>query len=308
MPTRIFRIGTRASRLARAQTGQVADLLSRLKPEIQLETVEITTKGDADQKTALEKMGGQGLFTKQIEKTLLDNEIDIAVHSAKDLPSVMTQNLVLAAVPERESVADAWVSASGTKLADLAAGAVIATGSPRRRAQLLNLNSDIKVEGIRGNVDTRLKKVFDGQYDGIIMAHAGLIRAGLEDRITELLDPETFVPAPGQGALAIQTRVDDEASIALASSIDRPEDHRCIDIERKLLEKLEAGCSTPVGGWARVSGERLCLTAVVLDRSGQTRLCVEHDIALDEYDDSLVSNVVNRLLQQGARELIAGGQ
>ncbi len=306
MPDQVYKIGTRASRLALAQTGQVAAQLARLNPNVHFETVTITTEGDADRRTALENLGGQGLFTKRIEQALLDHEIDIAVHSAKDLPSVMTEGLLLAAVPERESACDAWLGSSGTKLADVRPGAVVGTGSPRRRAQLLNHRPDLKVEGIRGNVDTRLRKLSEVKYDAIIMAHAGLIRAGLADQITELLDPEAFIPAPGQGALAIQTRIDDDASIKLAQTLDHTDSHRAADIERKLLELLGAGCSTPVGGYARLDEDRWYLTAVVLDNRGKTRLCVNHDIALTEDNDALLGHVVNSLLKQGARELIAG--
>jgi hydroxymethylbilane synthase len=306
MPTQIFTIGTRASRLALTQTGQVAKLLAQLNPNVHLETVTITTEGDADRRPALEDMGGQGLFTKRIERALLEHEIDIAVHSAKDLPSVMTDGLTLAAVPERESVCDAWLCASGEKLREIGPGAVVGTGSPRRRAQLLHLRPDLKVEGIRGNVDTRLKKLSEGKYDAIVMAHAGLIRAGLADHVTELFDPKSFVPAPGQGALAIQTRVDDEDSIKLARSIDRPDAHRCADIERLLLEKLGAGCSTAVGGYARIAEGRIHLIAVVLDNLGKTHLCVERTIGQDEDNEALLTHIVDRLFQEGARELIAG--
>jgi len=306
MPNRIFKIGTRGSRLALAQTGLVAEQLSHLNPDVRIETVTITTEGDSDRLTALEKMGGQGLFTRRIEKALLEREIDIAVHSAKDLPSVMTESLTLAAVPERASARDAWLCASGAKLKDMGKGAKVGTGSPRRRAQLLHLRPDLKVENIRGNVDTRIRKMTEGLYDAIIMAHAGLIRAGLESHVTELLDPAAFVPAPGQGALAIQTRADDYESSALARSIDAPEAHRCIDIERLLLEKLGAGCSTAVGGYARIERGQIQLTAVVLDNTGQRRLCVEHAVGTSEEYGSLVMHVVNRLLEQGARELISG--
>ncbi len=306
MPTQIYRIGTRARRLALTQAGKVAAQLAKRNPALHLETVEITTQGDADRQTALEKMGGQGLFTKRIEKALLEQEIDLAVHSAKDLPSVMTDGLTLAAVPKRESVSDAWLCSSGEKLREIGPGAVVGTGSPRRRAQLLHFRSDLKVVNIRGNVDTRLRKLSEGKYDAIVMAHAGLIRAGLSDRVTELFDPESFVPAPGQGALAIQTRIDDENTIRLARSIDRPDAHRCADIERLLLEKLGAGCSTAVGGYARIISGRIHLIAVVLDNPGKTRLCVEHTIGQNETNETLVTFVVDRLFQQGARELIAG--
>jgi len=306
MPDQVIRIGTRASRLALTQTGQVAAQLVQLNPNVRFETVTITTEGDADHNTALKKLGGQGLFTKRIEKALLDHEINIAVHSAKDLPSVMTEGLTLAAVPERESVCDAWLCTSGEKLREIRSGAVVGTGSPRRHAQLLHLRPDLKVEGIRGNVDTRLRKLSEGRYDAIIMAHAGLIRAGLDEHATELLDPEVFVPAPGQGALAIQTRADDEISINLARSIDQSDAHRCADIERRLLEMLGAGCSTPVGGYARLVEGRCRLTAVVLDNRGKTRLCVSHDIGQSDDNETLLDYVVGHLLEQGAQELIAG--
>jgi len=266
MPDQVIRIGTRASRLALTQTGQVAAQLVQLNPNVRFETVTITTEGDADHNTALKKLGGQGLFTKRIEKALLDHEINIAVHSAKDLPSVMTEGLTLAAVPTRESVCDAWLCTSGEKLREIRSGAVVGTGSPRRHAQLLHFRPDLKVEGIRGNVDTRLRKLSEGRYDAIVMAHAGLIRG----------------------------------------SIDQSDAHRCADIERRLLEKLGAGCSTPVGGYARLVEGRCHLTAVVLDNRGKTRLCVSHDIGQSDDNETLLDYVVGHLLEQGAQELIAG--
>lgn len=308
MSTQTLKIGTRSSRLALAQTGLVAKQLAQLNPEVRFETVTITTKGDADRRTALADMGGQGLFTKKIELAMLDNEIDIAVHSAKDLPSVMTEGLTLAAVPKRESVADAWLCPTGLKLSEIKKGAIVGTGSPRRRALLMHLRPDLRVASIRGNVDTRIRKMHDGDYDAIIMAHAGLKRAGLENQIVELLDPGKFVPAPGQGALAIQTRADDNRTIDVVRTVNFPEAYRCADIERMLLARLEAGCSTAVGGYAWFAKGQIHLQAVVLDNSGRNRLCAEHAIDPKETDEKLVAQVVDRLLQQGARELIAGDE
>jgi len=307
MTPRPIRIGTRSSRLALSQAGEVVSLIRMADSRIKVELVKVTTEGDTDRSTALEKMGGYGLFTKAIERQLLEGRIDIAVHSAKDLPSKLTPGLMISAVPVRESCQDAWLSRDSLKLARMKAGACVGTGSPRRRAQLLYIRPDLDVKDIRGNVDTRLEKLRAGEYAAVIMAHAGLKRIGLQDssEITELLDVESFLPAPGQGALAVQTRTDDSETSILVESIDDPASHRCLDIERSLLARLNAGCSTPIGALAIMEGDRVRLSAVVLDNDGKSRLYVTFDIAREEDNTSLVDHVADRLFEMGAAELLA---
>ncbi len=301
--SRQIRVGTRGSKLALAQTHLMLADLRRIYPEENFDVIIIKTEGDQDQETALEKIGGVGLFTKKIEAALLDETIDIAVHSAKDLPSVMTAGLAIGAVPMREDCRDAWLSRRGEKLADIKSGAVVGTSSPRRRAQVMYHRPDLKVMDIRGNVDTRLRKLEEGQYDAILMARAGLNRLGLEGNITETLPMNKFLPAPGQGFLLVQIRADDKTARALTEPLDRPESRRCLEIERKLLEILKAGCSAAVGGYAEIVAGRASLQAVVLDKQGRRRLYKAAETALAD-GNSLAKSVAADLIRQGAEELI----
>jgi len=274
----VLRIGTRGSKLALAQANHVAALIKTAKPQLEIEIVTVSTAGDEDRQTELNKMGMVGLFTGKIEQQLLENKIDIAVHSAKDLPSQLSPGFLIAAVPPRETCEDAWISADGSGLRDIGPDKVVGTGSPRRRAQLLNVRRDLSVKSIRGNVETRLKKLNDGEYDALILACAGLKRSGHDDAITELLDKAVFVPAGGQGALAVEVRADDSRSAELAASIDHPDSHRCLDIERQLLRELNAGCSSAVGANCWIEEDRIHLVVVVLDIDGQTKLTATHTI------------------------------
>lgn len=304
MAENVLRVGTRASRLALAQTRQVIANLEARNDGLSVELVEITTEGDIDHASPLASMGGEGLFTKQIEQALLDNRIDVAVHSAKDLPSTMIPELELAAVPERESPNDVWISHDHVPYDEVKSCTIIGTGSPRRKAQVLYRHRNADVRGIRGNVETRLRKLRDGDYNGLIMAHAGLKRSGLAEAVTEVLTFDHMLPAPGQGALAIQTRAEDESAVSAAATIDHAETHRMLDIERLLMARLGAGCSTPLGGIARVENGKVVLRVVLLDDAGERRLDAEHAIAADGDDRALVAEVVDQLLNQGAGELI----
>jgi hydroxymethylbilane synthase len=290
--------------LALWQANRVMALLQEKNPGIRFELVTITTSGDTDGVSALEKIGGTGLFTKKIEQALLDKTVDIAVHSAKDLPSVMTAGLEVGAVPERAPCEDVWLSREGKKLPFIDAGSTVGSGSPRRRAQLLHMRPDLKVADIRGNVETRLNKMQEGRYDALIMARAGLERLGFGEAVTEILDPERFVPAPGQGSLLVQVREDDDYCRTLTGTINRPGAYRMLAIERMLLARLQAGCSAPVGGWARVEEGKVCLTAVVLDNDGGKRLYVTRKIDFGQPDETLVDAVVEYLFKEGAGDII----
>ncbi len=305
MSKRKIHIGTRGSRLAMAQTGHVIRDLSGGNPDVACEIIQISTSGDRDQAAALSTLGGYGIFTKQIEQELLDRKIDLAVHSAKDLPAAMTDLLVIAAVPTRAPVNDVLIARDGRSLSDLPPGSVVGTSAPRRRAQLLNQRPDLVINDIRGNVETRLGKLERGDYDAIVMAHAGLERVGLLPGSAEPLSPDEFLPAPGQGALVIQGRADDQWILDIAAAINDPISRRCLEIERGLLRGLNAGCSAAVGGWARISDTRVALDAVVLDIDGQRRLFAGAEITAGEPDTNLVDMVVRELTDQGARELIA---
>ncbi len=303
MAVEFVRVGTRASRLAVTQALWVTAHLQQMHPEIDFRIVRISTSGDEDRLQPLEQMGGIGVFTKRIEQALIDNEIDLAVHSAKDLPSVMTNGLVLAAVPEREERADVWLSRDARRLDDTPHGAVVGTSSPRRRALLLSMRPDLSVRDIRGNVETRLEKLHAGDYDALIMAAAGLSRLDMEQFVTHRLPTDKFVPAGGQGALAVQCRASDHAVKDIARTIDCEADHQCVDAERRLMEKLGAGCSAAVGCTAMVSGSDIRVIAAVLDKRGVNRLQVSQtDTVANRFD--LAARLAGVLIAQGAKDLL----
>lgn len=264
-----LRVGTRASALARAQSGLVADrftewLSSRSGRRTELVTV--TTEGDVNLRP-LTEFGGAGVFVSALREALLAGEVDVAVHSLKDLPTAPAPGITLAAVPAREDPRDAVVARDGLTLAELPSGARIGTGSPRREAQLRALGLGFEVEPVRGNVGTRIGYVTEGKLDAVVLAYAGLRRLGLGDEVTEVLDPLQMLPAPGQGALAVECRDDDpELAEQLREALDDPATHAAVSAERSLLAALEAGCSAPVGALAEVAlgegGEEIWMRAV----------------------------------------------
>ncbi|REK17978.1 MAG: hydroxymethylbilane synthase [Planctomycetota bacterium] len=302
MTTRPLRLGTRASALARWQADWVAAALRAQGRQVEL--VPISTRGDTERSVAIGQLGSPGVFTKELQRALLEERIDLAVHSLKDLPTEPVEGLALCAVPERESPRDALVSRQGLALASLPAGAKVGTGSLRRRAQLLHARSDLDVQGVRGNVDTRLEKLAAGEYDALVLAHAGLKRLGREAAITELLSPEVMLPAVGQGALGIETRREDAATREALAPLDHEPTHAACRAERTLLFALNGGCLAPIGAWARPNDEgKLFLQAVVLSADGQQRLTADGVAALDEAVD-LGQQVAKRLIADGALELI----
>jgi hydroxymethylbilane synthase len=302
MTTLRLRIGTRASNLARWQANWVATQLTA--GGVQVELVPITTRGDAVERGRIEELGGPGVFTKELQRAVLDGQVDLAVHSLKDLPTEQVEGLILAAVAEREDVRDVLISRGGEPLDQLPQQAVIGTGSLRRRAQLLCVRSDLEMRDIRGNVDTRLQKLAAGPYDAIVLAYAGLKRLGLDDQITQVLQPDMLLPAVGQGALAIEARVDDRATRAALARLDHASTHRSVLAERTLLAALCGGCMAPVGAWAReLAAGQLRLDAVVLSPDGRQRIAAWSSTS-DGDAPRLGSEVANQLLAQGAAELI----
>lgn len=259
---RTFIVGTRGSRLALAQTGLVVDALKAAHPDAQFELREITTQGDRSTRP-LSEIGGQGVFTKAIEDALLAGEIDIAIHSMKDLPPALTPGLVIAAVPKRGDPRDALVTKDGRTLTDLPPGARIGTGSARRAVQLKAIRADVECVEIRGNVDTRIRKVDDGEYDAIVVAMAGLERLGLADRASQVFSVDEMVPSPGQGALAVQVRADDAEASELVALIDVESTRIAVDAERDFLASIGAGCRLPVGAHAVADGGVMSLQTVV---------------------------------------------
>jgi hydroxymethylbilane synthase len=298
-----LRIGTRASRLARWQADWVkAELQQR---DVAVELVLVSTRGDRDQNQAIPALGGDGLFTKELERSLLADEIDLAVHSLKDLPTEPVQGLILAAVPARGPVGDVLVSRAGVALGNLRPGAIIGTGSMRRRAQLLHARPDLIMKDIRGNVDTRLGKLHAGEYDAIVLAEAGLARLGLEREITERLSPLLLSPAVGQGALGLECRASDKSSRDAVAPLDDVATHAAAVAERSMLHALAGGCLAPVAGWARIEADgTFRLTGVVLSADGRRRLVAERVGPVTDAD-ALGQEVAADLSAQGAGELIA---
>ncbi|KAA0240864.1 hydroxymethylbilane synthase [bacterium] len=256
-----LRLGTRGSRLARVQSEQVASLLRAAHPGIEVRLVEVVTAGDRDQATPLSD--GTGWFTTAIQEALLSGDVDFAVHSYKDLPTAHPEGLVIAAVPAREDPRDALVSRDGAPLAELRQGAVIGTSSPRREAQVLALRPGLQLRPIRGNVDTRVAKVDTGEFDAAVLALAGLRRLGLESRISHIFTLDEILPAPAQGALAVECRADDARTRALLSAIHDHSVAACVTAERCFLAALEAGCSFPAAAHAELGGTTLSIRAMV---------------------------------------------
>jgi hydroxymethylbilane synthase len=244
--TRTLRVGTRRSALARTQTDHIVSSLAA-----PVEIVPIVTEGDRSS-AALAQIGGTGVFVSALRTALLEGAIDVAVHSYKDLPTAPTEGVVIAAVPKREDPRDALVARDGLTLGELPVGARVGTGSPRRAAQLRALGLGIEIVELRGNVDTRVGKVRAGELDAVVLAYAGLRRLGRADDVTEVLDPIQMLPAPAQGALAVECRANDDHAVGLLAQLSDPDTVTAVTAERALLTALEAGCSAPVGGLAEV--------------------------------------------------------
>jgi hydroxymethylbilane synthase len=298
-----LRIGTRGSRLALWQAHHVADLLRQLAAPRPLELIEIETIGDRVRDVALSRIGGDGVFTKEIQRALLAGTVDIAVHSLKDLPTAPVAGLTLAAVPPRGPTGDVFVSRQHARFADLPPGATVATSSLRRRAQALHRRPDLRLVDLRGNVETRLRKLTEQGLDAIILAEAGLQRLGLAGHITEVLDPEWMLPAVGQGALGLECRANDRITLELLHHLDDPLTRSAVLAERAFLRGLGGGCLVPIGAAAVVEGERLSLRGVVLTPDGLQRMAGEK-IGPAAAAEAVGQQLADDLLQQGARALL----
>ncbi|GBD28590.1 Porphobilinogen deaminase [bacterium HR31] len=270
-----LRVGTRASSLSRRQTDWVLQLLRRADPRLQFHVVPVRTAGDRSSRPIAE-LGGVGWFTRELERALLEGAVDLVVHSLKDLPTETPGGLVVAATPPREDARDALVGRWPT-LDALPRGARVGTSSPRRRAQLLAYRRDLEVVPLRGNVDTRLRKVDAGEVEAAVLAAAGLVRGGWEDRIRQYLDPEVMLPAPAQGALAVQVRESDGPLVELIRQIDHPPTRAAVRAERAFLRALGGGCTLPVGALATVEGDRLCLRVRVLSEDGSRQVSARRE-------------------------------
>ncbi len=302
-----LRVGTRASALALWQTEHVRARLHAAG--YRTERVEIRTTGDMVQDVPLARIGSRALFTRQIDDAMLDGRIDLAVHSLKDLPTVLPEGIALAAVAEREDPRDALVGRGPLGWDDLPRGGIVATSSLRRRAQLLHLRPDLEVRDVRGNVDTRLRKLdASSEWSAILLAVAGLVRLGLDQRIGERLSPELILPAPGQGALAVTARRDDAAAAtAAARAVHHAETSRAVAAERAFLRTLEGGCQVPVGAHATLAGETVRVHGRVVSLKGVRAVeAVETGLARDENEaDALGVRLAERLRADGADVVLA---
>ncbi len=297
-------VGTRGSLLARAQTDWVIERLKVANPGLAIRIEVITTAGDRDQTRPLPEVGAKGLFTAEIEQSLLNGAIDLAVHSAKDLQSVLPPGLEIIAYPEREDPRDAWISAGGVAFDDVPAGSAVGTSSLRRQAQLLMRRPDLMFVTLRGNVDTRIRKVQQGQCAGAVLAMAGLKRSGLAGHVTHPFEPSVCLPAPGQGAIAIEGRADDERVRNYVRKIDDEATRIAVTSERAILAEMDAGCRAPVAIYAQYRGTMLHCEALVADPQGGQ--CVRAAAEGPMKDLAAIArNIVDQLRLGGADAIIA---
>ncbi|MGP4067576.1 hydroxymethylbilane synthase [Halobacillus sp. B29] len=295
-------IGSRKSNLAITQTEWVIEQLKNIDPSYEFEIKRISTKGDKILDVTLSKVGGKGLFIKEIEQAMYDGEIDMAVHSMKDMPSEVASGLTVASVPIREDHRDAFVSNGNVALKDLHEGAIVGTSSLRRSAQIKAVRPDVEVKWIRGNIDTRLRKLKEEDFDAIVLAAAGLKRMGWDDNlVTEYLEPEVCVPAVGQGALAIQCRENDSSLRDFLMQINHEYTATTVSAERKFLHDLNGGCQVPIGGYAYRKGSEIVLSALVGTPDGKTIL---HETVSGEDPLAVGKEAADRLKAQGAQEIV----
>ena len=303
MLEKTLKIATRQSPLALWQANYVKDRLQQLYPDLTIELVPMVTKGDVILDSPLAKIGGKGLFVKELENALLTKEADIAVHSMKDVPMQFPEGLGLAVICQREDPRDAFVSHSYRTFAELPQGAVVGTSSLRRQCQLKALRPDLNIRSLRGNVGTRLSKLDNGDYDAIILASAGLIRLGLADRIASFIDVEQSLPAAGQGAVGIECRTDDMQVQALLAPLADAKTTYCVRAERAMNNHLQGGCQVPIGGYAVLQQGQLYLRALVGDIDGSRIIRAEGKSPV-ENAEALGVQIAEQLLAQGADKIL----
>ncbi len=299
----ILRIGTRGSKLALTQSEWVKREVQTRHPEVQVELVKIKTKGDKILDSPLSKIGGKGLFVKEIEDALLKKTVDLAVHSMKDVPAELQEGLKISVYPKREDPRDAFVSRHFRTVNDLPQGASVGTSSLRRSAQLLHMRQDLHIVPLRGNVDTRLRKLDSGDLQAIVLATAGLKRLGLSDRITTPLSPETVLPAIGQGVLGLELRVDDEKTRNLISFLNDLETELAARAERAFLKELEGGCQVPIAGYARVETDLMVMDGMVAELDG-SKILRQEIRGAKERPEELGITLARRLLSAGADRIL----
>ncbi|MFQ5543435.1 MAG: hydroxymethylbilane synthase [Nitrospiria bacterium] len=302
MSKKRIKIGSRSSRLALWQADWVqAQLQSK---GISVEIIKIKTTGDKILDVPLSKVGGKGLFVKEIEEALLRHEIDIAVHSMKDVPGKLPDNLHIAAIPKREDPRDAIISFNSISLTELQKGATVGTSSLRRMSQLLAIRPDIQIVSLRGNLDTRLRKLDEGQFSAILLAAAGLHRMGWGERITEYLAPDHFLPAIGQGALGIECREEDPETNELIAFLNHPETATAVTAERAMLARLEGGCQVPIGGYATMTGDQVTLEGLVASLDGKEIIKTSQTESVSKAE-ALGVSVAESLLNAGAAQILS---
>ena len=301
---RTIRIGTRGSALARWQADTVQRLLTDAYPEFAFEQVIISTTGDRETAPSLSSFGGVGVFAREIESALLDDRIDIAVHSLKDLPSRQPEGLAIGAVLEREDPRDAFCSRTISSFREIPKCGTVATSSVRRRAQILHLRPDLNIVSIRGNVPTRLQKLVDEKLDGVILATAGLVRLGLSDAITEILESEIMLPAPGQGAVVVELRVaDDRIAAMLHASVHHEETAIRVNAERAVMRTFGGGCHVPLGALAMIEGDVIRVDAMVAAPDG-SRILRESAVGSVNEAEQLGASLGRKLVEQGGLTLV----
>ena len=301
---RHIRIASRASKLALVQANYIRNLLQNLSRDVEISIVEVSTKGDRDKSDFLYKSESIGFFTSEVEKAILDGKADIAVHSLKDLPTTPAPGLLVAAIPKRESPADALV-ASGqvSSIEDLPAGATVGTSSLRRIAQLKHQRKDLQCVPLRGNVETRIGKVLSGQIDAAVVACAGLNRLGLAEKISAILPPQDFIPAPAQGALGVQIRADDSELAALLGPVDDGQSRIAVEAERAVLAVLQGGCSIPLGVYAHILGEAITIDAMISDLEGKEYIRRSKTDSLNNVETS-AKKLAEELLTAGGQKIL----
>jgi hydroxymethylbilane synthase len=302
--TKLVRIATRKSALALWQAEFVKAQLEHFHADVRVELVPMSTQGDIILDTPLAKIGGKGLFVKELEQAMLYGRADIAVHSMKDVPVEFPEGLALHTICEREDPRDAFVSNNFANLSELPQGAVVGTSSLRRQCQIRALRPDLVIKDLRGNVNTRLAKLDDGQYDAIILAAAGLLRLKMDERIADYIEPEVSLPANGQGAVGIECRIDDEVTKALLAPLEHTQTRIRVNAERAMNRHLEGGCQVPIGAYALVDGEQVHLRGLVGAVDGSEIL---HDEVTGHINDAEAISVqlAKKLLAQGADKILA---
>ena len=296
-------IGTRGSKLALWQANFIKTEIETIFPDIDVEIKIIKTTGDRITDRPLAMIGGKGLFVKEIENGLLNHEIDIAVHSMKDMPGQLPEGLCIGAIPKRENPFDVLISNNNSLLADYKEGAKIGTSSLRRASQIKHIRPDLIIESIRGNLDTRIKKLKSGEYDAIVLAAAGLIRMELKDEITEYLDEKVMLPAVGQGALCIETRQNDDDTAPIMEKLDHYDTNICVTGERAFLKQIEGSCHIPVACFGRIVNKEIILTALVASEDGKEIIKEEIISPMDKVEDSGKA-LADRVLEKGGKKIL----